>query len=338
MVKITENTIDRIDKENAVDNALDILGLETSNEEENIKKEAQELKLNVEVGIETEPKAVKEVVLTEEDRKRAVYRKLVPEHYKDARFDENSIKANLRIQHSRSRGLYIVKHFDEYIKTCNEILTNLRLGKLPRRSWIIGAPNGFGKTSFVNECLITILKNGWITAPYISLSELAVIRVQEEQRLMRPFGYRVTESTLVAEYGDYMTDNQLYLYKEGKLPKDIIKNPLIIQSAYSWSEYINAACLFVSLTDVISKDLESHTLYQLLSIRGAKGLPTIVMMSTSLEPYIKDTGLKELVWNEILDYDNNDNYDRVKHVSCYKVKNLNLNNTAKIDKDTGILN
>ena len=41
----------------------------------------------------------------------------------NVRFDEHSIKENLKIQHKRSRGLYRVFHFNDYMQTCNEILT-----------------------------------------------------------------------------------------------------------------------------------------------------------------------------------------------------------------------
>ena len=98
--------------------------------------------------------------------------------------------------------------------------------------------------------------------------------------------------------------------------------------------------MFVHFTDVVSKDLESHVLYQLLNIRGSKGLPTIAMISTSLEPYIKDTMLRELVWNEILEYDVDANsYDRLIHVSCYKKKNLDFSKNDKdtVENDTGIV-
>ena len=267
----------------------------------------------------------------------AVGLKIVPEHYRNVRFDEYSIRNNLINQHKKSRKAYRVHHFKDYMEICNEILTALRSGNVPRRSWIIGAPNGFGKTSFVNECLMTSLKNGWITVPYISLSELAEIRVAEEQRLMKPFSYEATTKYWSEEQQDYLTEGQYYSYTNGKHAHDIIKKPKIVQSAHSWSEYMNAKCLFVHFTDVVSKDLESHVLYQLLSIRGAKGLPTIAMISTSLDPYLRDIQLKELVWNEILDYNDNDTYDRVKHVSCYKMRYVAFEKEDKAEEDTGIL-
>lgn len=335
MMKFSENALDLADKRNAIEDALDDIGIKEVNITETMQAEAQAAGISV-----NEPnklKQLKEVVITESDRELAVGLKVVPEHYKYARFEEETVKANLKSQHKKSRKAYRIYHFKDYMKTCNEILTTLRLGKVPRRSWIIGAPNGFGKTSFVNECLITSIKNNWITVPYISLSELAEIRVAEEQRLMAPFSYRATTKFHLSSQDEYLTAEEMYMYTEGKRAHDIIKKPMLIQSAHSWSEYINAKCLFVSFTDVISKDLESHVLYQLLNIRGAKGLPTIAMISTSLEPYLKDVNLKEYVWNEIIDYNDKDAYDRVQHVSCYKRRFLDFEKETQADDETGIL-
>ena len=79
-------------------------------------------------------------------------------------------------------------------------------------------------------------------------------------------------------------------------------------------------------------------LYQLLSIRGAKGLPTIAMISTSLDPYVNDYTLKELVWDEIKSTkDEADSYDRVTHISCYKKRKDSLALNDKDDDDTGII-
>lgn len=333
MFKFSENELDKASKRNAIDDAFEGTDIKEKDITDTIKDEAKQSDINV----NDENKKLKDMVITYADREYAVGMKVVPEHYRNVKFDENSIRKNLMEQHKKSRKAYRVYHFKDYMNVCNEIITTIRSGKVPRRSWIIGAPNGFGKSSFVNECLIMALKNGWVTVPYISLSELAEIRVAEEQRLMKPFSYEASTKFYVAEQDDYLSDKQYYIYTEGKKAHDIIKKPLIIQSAHSWSEYINAKCLFVHFTDIVSKDLESHVLYQLLSIRGAKGLPTIAMLSTSLEPYLKDMNLKEIVWNEILDYNNNDAYDRIKHVSCYKMKYLAFEKEDVADADTGIL-
>lgn len=264
--------------------------------------------------------------LTNADRDQAVYEKIVPSAYRDACFDENKIKNNIRLQYQKSGGLYKVYRFKEYTEICNTILSSIRMKRLPDRSYLIGAPNGFGKSSFVNECLITLRRQGYRVAPYISLWELAQLRVDNEHRIMDP-------------YKRFKKEGGEVVYKDPNTVHGYMKVPTIITTGYSYSEYINADCLFVGFTDVISKDIESHTLYQLLNIRGAKGLPTIVMISTSLEPYENDRTLKEYVWDEIKDYDENKkSYDRVYHISCFKKKALGLDNKNEVvDKDTGII-
>ena len=264
-------------------------------------------------------------VLSGAERDQAVRERIVPQSYRDATFNIEKIKENIRAQYKLNK-MYKVYKFNDYANVCNNILCTIRMKQLPDMSYIIGAPNGFGKTSFVTECLMTLRAHGYKVAPYISLWELAQIRVDNEHRIMNPYRKFIKEDDQVVYYEQNSSD----LY---------IKKPQIVTNGYSYSEYINADCLFVSFTDIISKDIESHTLYQLLSIRGAKGLPTIVTISTSLEPYENDRALKEYVWDEIRNYnENRKSFDRVYHVSCYKRKDLNLNNQGQnIDSDTGIV-
>jgi hypothetical protein len=264
--------------------------------------------------------------LTVEDRLQAVREKLVPECYMDAEFNIDKIKTNLRADFNKSGKLYKIYRFNEYKAICDQILTVIRMGKVPDRSYLIGAPNGFGKTSFVNEALITLRKTGKRVAPYISLWELAQLRIADEQRLMKPFR-KFTEG-----------ENGTVHYIEQNVSTDYIKKPTVITNGYSFSEYVNADCLFVSFSSIVSKDIESYMLAQLLSMRGNKGLPTIVTISTALEPYENDNRLKEFIWDEIKNYDNRQSYDRVIHISCFKRKELTLNSKSEgVDKDTGIV-
>ena len=324
--------------ENLIDSAINSLDIKTSNDTL-VKMTEEANNSGIKLTSEEKPKASPLVLINSLDRELAVKEKLIPECYEKAIFDIEKIKKNISEQYTKSKGIYKVYRFKDYTDTCSAILTTLRTGQIPKRSYIIGAPNGFGKSSFVNECLITMRKQNWICAPYISLHELAEIRTEEEKRLMKPFSYTASQG-IYEQDGKYYNTKEVngYTYTDFRTPIEIVKKPTIIQSAYSWNEYINAKCLFVHFTDVISKDLESHVLYQLLSIRGAKGLPTIAMISTSLEPYLKDTSLREIVWDEILDYDvEGGSCDRIKHVSCYKAKKLDFSKDGEIDKDTGIV-
>lgn len=313
---------------NNMEDFFDSVGLKTESLSDTSKKletEAEEAGLQTHIKKEEKQHEIF-YGLTNSDRDQAVYEGVIPKTYKNATFDIEKIKDNLRLQYKRSGGLYKIYRLPAYTDLCLEILSTIRMKRLPGRSYLIGAPNGFGKTSFVTECLITLRRQGFKVAPYISLWELAQIKVENEHRILSP-------------YKRFKEDTSNYAYTEPNTTVGYMKKPEIVTGRYSYSEYINADCLFVSFTDVISKEIESHTLYQLLSIRGAKGLPTIVMISTSLEPYENDRTLKEQVWDEIKAYDEEkDCFDRVFHVSCYKRKNIGLDSKDEIiDSDTGVV-
>jgi hypothetical protein len=318
----------------SVDDAFNDLDISTDESNKQVANEAKnDSSLHVVVTGSENNKTPDKIVttLTPADRDLAVKLGLVPKPYRDAAFDLDRIKRNLKAQYKRLNRLYQIRRIDDYISVCTEILTSIRLKQLPKRSYLIGAPNSFGKSSLVYECLMTLLKQGYRVAPYISLWELAQIRVDNEQRIMNP--YRM--------FNDPNKKDSNYKYTEPNKTVGTVKDPQIITGSYSYSEYINADCLFVHFTDIISKNIESRTLYQLLSIRGAKGLPTIVMTSESIEPYENDRDLKEQVWNEIKAYkEDKDVYDRVYHVSCFRVKKdpkMVASEDESMDNETGVV-
>ena len=311
-----ENVRDQLD----LDSALESIGITV----EDIASTVEKLRDNTEEGSNVVVSATEEeknkrffimTGVSEADRAQAVADYIVPNAYRNAEFDTERIKQNIRDARAREK-IYKVRNFSKYADVCNKILTGLRMDKLPSMSYIIGAPNGFGKTSFVTECLMTLRHYRMNVVPYISLWELAQLKVENEQRLMNPFR-KLTESS---PGGDVV-------YVEPTAQKyEVIKKPKIVVNNFSYSEYINADCLFVFLSGIESKELESYALKQVLSIRGAKGLPTIVMCSESLLPYENDPKLREYVWSEIKAYSEvPGTYDRVYHISCYKDKTFVLN-------------
>jgi len=323
--------------ENTLDNVFDTMGIETESLKETttkLEKSAEEVGLTVHYDPEKDTNHKIFYGLTDNDREQAVIESIVPKIYRDSAFDVEKIKNNLRAEYKALNKLYSVYNFNEYIQTCNGILSAIRMKKLPTRSYIIGAPNGFGKTSFVSECLITLRKHNFRVAPYITLSELSTLRIEEERRMMNPFfkqqeennTYNKNEGTIVYSYNGN---------------KGYVKTPQVVIGCYSYSEYINADCLFVALTNRNSKEVESFMLKQLLNIRAIKGLPTIVTMMESLDIYTRDPNLKYLVWDEILAYTENEIcYDRLYHVSTYKFKNIGgkINNKGvNVENDTGIV-
>lgn len=310
--------------------AFEELGIGTEKMEDTQKKmveEAEEIGIDLKhTRLDKEEAGKILYSITDKDREQAVYEKLIPEAYKNASFDIEKIRANIRGQYYKCNKLYKVYRFNEYASICEKILSMIRIRELPKRSYLIGAPNGFGKTSFVNECIITLRKQGFRTVPYITLWELAQIRADNEQRITNP-------------YQKFEKNGDKVVYKDRPETDEFKKKPEIVTNSYSYSEYINADCLFVGFTNILSKEIESYTLYQLLAIRGAKGLPTIVTISTSIEIYETDPLLKEYVWDEIKNYDENKYcYDRVYHVSCYKRKAFAIDSRDEnVDNDTGIV-
>ena len=245
----------------------------------------------------------------------AVSMGLIPLAYKDAEFDEQHIKDNIVEQVNNSRRKFKVRQFSTYIETLNGIITQLRTRNIPSRSYIIGAPNGFGKTSFVNSCIKILVNNDWQAAPYVSLYELAELRAETEKQLIN--GVKIGK--IAKEEGDS------YYYKDRST---CVKMPRTITGRFSWSEYMSAEVLFCFFSSLDSKAIESSTLKCILDIRSAKGLPTIAFISTSLDPYKADYNLREYIWDEILTTKKEVNcYDRVYHVSCYKVSNNIIGDT-----------
>ena len=257
-------------------------------------------------------------------RERAVKLGLIPNGYKDARFNREKIKDNIIKQQNVSGHKFKVIRHDEYFDTVESIINTVSTGSLPDKSYLIGAPNGFGKQSFATDCILASLRNGWITVPYISLLELAELKTANDKVLMR--GLMGMETEIAKQpfnfnTGKYM-DAEYYYYAIGDKYTDI-KSPTIITGQYSWSEYINAPLLVCFFSGIESKLVESQTLYSLLNIRSAKGYPTIVTISTALDMYEKDPIIGRYVWKEILAY-NEDSADlnRVLHVSTAKIYKL----------------
>ena len=321
-----------------IDNAFSQLGIKTTNTKE-VVEQARSNKAIVSTDIK-EVKQRKLMTITDADRNLAVSEDLVPLMYQNAKFNEDEIKQNLKRQFSKNNSIRII-NFNSYTKICSQILSDLRMGNLPNNSYIIGAPNGFGKTSFAMESIMLMKKLGWLTVPYRSLEELSIIRNREEKSLSEALFIENTYGVYNHQHGVFMTQQELKQYKETKELPNHLKPIVPSIPYYDWTDYINAKCLITFFSGVTSKNVESRMLYQLLTIRSAKGLPTIAMISTSLQPYTQDIKLREEVWDEILSYDESKNsLDRVKHISCYKKKSdyIITNQDGNIDSSTGIVN
>lgn len=261
-------------------------------------------------------------------REAAVKAKLIPVAYKNAKFDSEMIKnrVNAEMRKKAKMDRYRIRNYKSYVEVCNGILATLGMGEDVTQSYVIGAPNGFGKTSFANDAILRLFSRGVNVAPYVSLTELAEIKMANDTRLAKGLVMtaRGVNNDDKAELNRFVQDGYNWdiekIYEMHSEPVMYSKIPVDIVGRYSWSEYINAEVLFTYFTSIDSKVLESKMLQHLLYVRGTKGLPTIAMISTALTPYINDPTLAELVWDEIYDKSTSEApcYDRVKHVSCFK--------------------
>lgn len=250
----------------------------------------------------------KPLILEDSDRIVAVEMGLVRKENMNAKFDTNVISTN--VQRYGLKSYYEIKRYPAYIEVTSNVLATIRSGQVPRQSYLIGAPNGFGKTTFANEAIMLMNKLNWNCVPYTSLTELAELWVSTENRLLSAVN-RIDYS-IENEYEDI--DLETYNGVEYR------KKPRVILPRYSWSEYMNADCLFCYFTSFESRNIESRILHRIMIERGTKGLPTMVCISTSLNPYIKDAVLKQHIWDEILlsSKVTKETPSRLKHISCYK--------------------
>lgn len=319
--------------------ALSSIGVKTEETNEKLYDECKEAGISVEGQKEKEKQHKIFYGLTKEDRVVAVQKHIVPQAYRDSKFDITRIKENIRAAFKSSKGAFATYDLKKYTQTCDGILSAIRMKKLPDRSYLIGAPNGFGKTSFVYESLITLNRHGFRVAPYISLTELAQLRDDNERDLLKPknnfqYKYMIKEEN---NYYEVLRDNN----GNEIIGDEYVKRPDKIENIFSFRDYINSDCLFTFFTEETAREIESYMLSQILLMRGAKGLPTIVMMSKSLDLYLKQPKLKQYIWNEILSYNEDDKcYDRIYHVSCYKMLRQGGRLAEKgetIESDTGIV-
>lgn len=278
-----------------------------------ILKVANNLGIDVEKPVEVLPEqkarlggTLKVTEITAGDRECAITAGLIPDAYMGCEFDIEKVKQNVIDQQAKAGQRFRIINFDKYTDTLMEIVNCVRADKKLPGSYLIGAPNGLGKTSFANTCIMILYKLGKLCTPYVSLSELAELKQETDKSLLVGLSGSFRNSMEPASYYE--------LNYTGKTPK-------IIVGGYSWSEYINSEVLFTYFTGLSSKTVESHMLKMILTVRGNKGLPTVVFMDTSIDPYMADKNLKKFVFDEIYEYrarGDRPSYDRICHSSCYR--------------------
>lgn len=178
-------------------------------------------------------------------------------------------------QYKKNTGLLrktagaVLKTEEDYISTVKELISEAENGEI-KHSYLLGAPNGFGKTTLVYTLYKALLKQGKTVTPYISLSELVGL----------------------------MLDTEEYRYNAGRF--QTTTKPDI--QGFILSDWFTSDFVAVRLTEIDSKKTESRALHRLLNERGQKDLATLVITETALTPYIADTELRQLYWADMLSY------------------------------------
>lgn len=160
------------------------------------------------------------------------------------------------------------------LDTLDTILATLRAGKLPGKSYAIGAENGIGKTTFATTALKIAAQQGKTVVPYTDMSNLAEKYV-EYSKAMR----------------DTLERSKRGLYKEDE----------DTQKSFTWRDYVEADVCIVSLTggnaDIAYVELD--TLLTLITRRSDNRKPTIVMMRTPVEYYVKFDDVRRYLIKEL---------------------------------------
>jgi hypothetical protein len=215
---------------------------------------------------------------------------VIPEDRRKDEFSAERVKDTVA-EMLKNQGFKVV-NYDAYMNTLNSILAEIATYGLSN-SYILGAPNSFGKTTFVYTAIKRLIAKHKKVVPYLSLTELSELKIEYKEDLL----------------------NRAIQSDKGKVDnkKDI--------KEYKWLDYLNCDVLFTYLSSEEFKEVESKTLYTLLKSRGIKNKPTIVMTSQSLKWYTNDDKLNERYWSDMISFRKETagvSMDRLVPIYCYK--------------------
>lgn len=236
-------------------------------------------------------------------KKKALSFGYVPEHRIEDEFSVDVLSENIKEMVGTSGNYGVnIEDLKQYGSLLSSLLTELRMNKLPTHSYLIGASNGFGKTTFVNTAIKTMIAFDRKVVPYMSLSEIAELMIED---------YDMARRKLNREKFD----------DESELDRKA--------DECGWKDFVNADLVFCYLTGV-DKDcmwVEMSTLKRLLQLRGNKGKATIVMMSESLDWYWNEDRTRKYIMNELIEVKGAQTarYDKLQHISVSLVDRRSLN-------------
>lgn len=191
----------------------------------------------------------------------AVIKGIIPEHKKSQEYSRELYQKTLnKLCYSMRLGGK-KESIANYFNTLDEILFNIRNGKLPEISYLMYSLNGCGKGTFANTCLKILFAQGKKCVPYTTAKELAEKRAEYNKKLT--FG-RIDDG------GD---DSLKY---------------------YTWKDYINADLVFTQVANG-GKDpyVEFDVLSELLTMRASRNKPTIVFIERPVTEYMNNSRINE---------------------------------------------
>lgn len=302
-------------------------------------------------------KAQDSVLLTSEQfNKTLVEQALIPQRYVNLEFDPDKLKAEIVKEWQKSKR-FTVKNFYKYVNTLSGILTGLRQGVIPDRSYLLGfsSETPLANIAFATTAIKLMYAHGMNVVPYIGCSELAQIISLEEDRInsrqtLRSLEYNIytrakeiqglgtkdsgnefvqmVANEVIKRINSYDVDNSDPMLSKVKTKEPssldvmIRKQPVFYRSItdrFSWSEYINADMLMCWIGLGGQEAAESKALQAVVKARTAVGKPTICFMNSSLSRYTADENLYSLYWSELEDLDDDvPRLNRFTHISCYK--------------------
>lgn len=199
--------------------------------------------------------------------------------YSLAYFD-NNVEMMLLRQNCRLVGE------NEYKAVINKLLNEAAVGNI-KQSYLLSAPNNFGKTTLVHTLLKRYIYKDKSVVPYINLSQLAILRLSYEEAV------------------------KARLWGSTKDEKSV--------NGFTWQDWITADFVAVKLTETDSAVVESAMLASLLNRRGENDLPTLVTMQYPVRPYTENLQLKRTYWDNILAYNEiKTGTDRLIYKCTYK--------------------
>ncbi len=237
---------------------------------------------------------------------------IIPEHRIEDDWNEAVLRDNIGKMTGSAYGsaAFTVDEgrLTKYIKTLSGLLSTIRMGEKLKSSYLIGASNGFGKTTFANTAIKICRQNGWKVVPYVSLLEIAECKREITQKYKLKDFITRSEQELDNGFGEPSEDEE-----DGNSQ---------VAKIWQYKDFVNADLLITFLSDVEPEtaNIEMFTLNALLRERSNKGKATIVLMETGLAWYKNNPFIKKYVLNEVLDeYGRLKRLDRLEYSSVYLV-------------------